>query len=467
MLAIKLHESVKNVIFLANPPDAVNKLARIITEGPYSRPRGSSSIHRHVLLLQSWWEERVLRGVGRYAAEHRWVLDSSMRWHHRLPPQPWSGDGIIAYCGMGRPDKAIIDFARKSKVPVVETQGTELVPNAGRVMVSNELIAETAAKHLLSLNFRHLGFVTFEENVMEVPRRLAFQKAAEAGGARFYPLTYANLIAEIASLPHPVGLMATNDANAMNVSLALTDAGLKVPEEYAVLGVDDTEIVCELAPVPLSSVNCNYEQQGYEAAALLDRLMNGEKPDGPPIIIEPRGVTVRRSTDAIALPDLDSARLLRYLRDHYLERFTLGIVAGDLGVSLRKVQTTFQHYLGHSMLDELTRLRVEHSKRLLSNPKLKIETVGVESGFSNRFHFIRAFQRVTGETPKDYRKRLNECQRPNEFSRPEERNGGAQTEEPGQRHLRKAKKSDLSFTSGNGLPPSEADKTSGLILRKT
>jgi LacI family transcriptional regulator len=386
----------------------------MITESPFARPRGSPSIHRHVLLLQSWWEERVLRGVGRYAAEHRWVLDSSMRWHHRLPPQPWSGDGIIAYCGMGRPNKDIIDFARKSKVPVVETQGTELVPNAGRVQISNERIARTGAEHLLSLNFKHLGFVTFEENAMELPRRLAFRQTVEAAGARFYALTYANLIAEITSLPRPMGLMATNDANAVNVCLALTDAGLKVPEEYAVLGVDDTEIVCELAPVPLSSVNCNYEQQGYEAAALLDRLMNGENAAAAPLIIEPRGVTVRRSTDAVALPDLDSARFLRYLRDHYLDHLTLGVIAGDLGVSLRKVQTIFQQYLGHSMLDEMTRLRVEHSKKLLLNPKLKIETVGVESGFSNRFHFIRAFQRVTGQTPKEYRKRLNEGQGPNQ-----------------------------------------------------
>jgi AraC-like DNA-binding protein len=146
---------------------------------------------------------------------------------------------------MGQPDKEIIDFARKSKVPVVETEGVKLVPNAGCVMVSNEQIGRAAAEHVLSLNFKHLGFVTFDEN-----------------------------------------------------------------------------------------------------AAICAIIITTGSPSG--------------------------------------------VVAEDLGVSLRKVQTTFQQYLGHSMLDELTRLRVEHSKRLLLNPKLKIETVGVESGFSKRFHFIRA-----------------------------------------------------------------------------
>ena len=261
----------------------------MLTENPFARLRGSPAIHRHILLLQSWWEERVLRGVGSFAAERRWVLDSSMRWHSRLPPQPWSGDGIIAYCGMGHPDMELLKFLRKANCPVVETQGTRLVPHAGRVMISNEQVGRVGAEHLLSLNYKHLAFVTFEENAMEVPRRLAFQRTVEAAGAHFHDLAFDTLLSEICALPRPVGLMATNDLNAVNVTLALTDAGWKVPEEYAVLGVDDTEIVCELAPVPLSSVNCNYEQQGYEAAALLSRLMDGEPAPVEPIVIYPQG----------------------------------------------------------------------------------------------------------------------------------------------------------------------------------
>ena len=376
------------------------------TESPFARPHGSPAIHRHVLLLQSWWEERVLRGVANYAAEHRWVLDSSMRWHRLLPPLPWNGDGIIAYTGMGRPNMDLIRFLSKMDCPVVETQGTPRLPNAGRVMVSNEQIGRIGAEHLLKLNFKHLGFVTFEENAMESPRRRAFQETVEAAGAKFHALTYGKFIPKISTLPRPIGLMMTNDLNAINVTLALIDAGWRVPEEYAVLGVDDTDIVCELAPVPLSSVNCSYEQQGYEAAALLDRMMHGEPVPAEPIIIEPKGVTVRRSTDTVALADFDSARFLRHLRDHYLEAHNLGQIAQTLGVSLRKVQINFRKHLQHSALDELTRLRIEHAQRLLMNPNSKIESVGMESGFSNRFHFIRAFERVTGETPSAYRRKL-------------------------------------------------------------
>ena len=375
-------------------------------ESPFARPRGSPTIHRHVLLLQSWWEERVLRGVASYAAEHRWVLDSSMRWHRRLPPLPWNGDGIIAYCGMGRPNRDLLRFLGKMDCPLVETQGTPRLPHAGRVMVANARIGQIGAEHLLKLNFKHLGFVTFEENAMESPRRRAFQETVEAAGAHFHALTFGKLISKLATLPRPIGLMATNDLNAINVTLTLIDAGWQVPEECAVLGVDDTDLVCELAPVPLSSVNCNYEQQGYEAAALLDRMMRGEPAPAEPVVIEPKGVTVRRTSDTVALADIDSARFLRHLRDHYREPRGLGQIAQDLGVSLRKVQTNFRRHLRHSVLDELTHLRVEHARRLLVNPKLKIETIGKESGFTDRFHFIRAFERVVGDTPSAYRRKL-------------------------------------------------------------
>lgn len=361
---------------------------------------------RRVLLIQSWWEERVLRGVGKYAAEHGWVLDSSMRWHGRLPASPWRGDGIIASSGMARPGLDIARFLRKAKCPVVETQGTTRLPGAGQVAVSHEQIGRLGANHLLSLHFQQLGFVTFEENATETPRRLAFRQAAEAGGAKFHALTAANLVREAASLPRPAGLMAVNDANAIQVIVALIDAGWAIPEDFAVLGVDDTEMACALAPVSLSSVNCNYEAQGYEAASLLDRLMDGHPAPEDPLIIPPRGVTVRHSTDAVTMDDPDSARFLRHLREHYLEAQKLDQISKSLGVSMRKVQMNFKKQLGRSVLDELTRLRIEHAKKLLPDRERLIEDIGRASGFSTRFHFIRAFQRVIGQTPNTYRKKL-------------------------------------------------------------
>jgi LacI family transcriptional regulator len=367
-------------------------------------PRQTRQARRHVLLVQSWWEDRVLRGVASYAAEQGWVLDCRMRWTHQLPtPGEWRGDGIIAYCGSAHPTPELIDFVRAANVPVVETQRVGRLSNSVRVSIPHESIGKLAAEHLLSLGFRELGFVTFEENLMERRRRSGFAKKVNAAGCRFHALEFPLLAEELPSIPKPLGLMAANDVNALSVIVACVDAGFGVPEEVAVVGVDDTEIVCDLAAVPLTSVNCNFEQQGYQAARQLDRLMNGESPPGKPIAIAPRGVTVRRSTDTISIPDLDSTRFLRYLRDHYREPLSLEESARRLGVSLRRVQNHFRAHVGRPAIQELTRLRVEHAKKLLPDPKLKLEVIAAESGFSNRFHFIRSFQRVTGMTPKGYR----------------------------------------------------------------
>ncbi len=364
-----------------------------------------------MLLAQTWWEDRVLRGVADYAAKHNWELECRMHWTHQLPAaREWRGDGIIAFAGVSREQqparRRLLEFVRRARVPVVDTQPLGNLLSAPKVFVPHEDVGRLAAKYFLGLNFRHVGFVTFDENPLEAQRRLAFQRAIEAAGAAFHALTPRSLRRTIARLPRPMALFAVNDANALEVVRACHDAGARVPEEFAVLGVDDTDIVCDLSAVPLSSINCNFERQGYEAAALLDRRMRGEPKPRMPLRIAPRGVTVRRSTDLPAIPHLDTARLLRFLRDHYREPLTVQQAGEKTGVRLRQVHETFREHVGHTMHRELTRLRVAHAKTLLGDSKQKLAAIAVESGFANRFHFVRAFRRLTGQTPSSWRRSL-------------------------------------------------------------
>lgn len=356
----------------------------------------------------------MLRGVADYASKHNWELQCRMHWTHQLPvPGEWRGDGIIAFAGVSRQmqpaTRRLIAFVRGVGVPVVETQAFGNHFNAPKVTVPHEAIGRMAAEHLLGLNFRHLGYVAFDENPLEQHRRLGFQRAVETAGATFHALTHRGLRRAIARLPRPMALLAVNDPNALEVILTCRDAGFRVPEEFAVMGIDDTEIICDLAAVPLSSINCNYERQGYEAAALLDRLMDGERKPAAPIIVPPRGVTVRRSTDIVAIPDLDTARVLRFMRDHYRECRNIQQIVRELDVPLRQVHSRFREHVGCTLLQELTRLRVEHAKKMLRESKAKMEAIGLESGFSNRFHFVQAFRRVTGQTPKAWRQAAREA----------------------------------------------------------
>ncbi len=370
-----------------------------------SPTRRTEPKRRSVLLAQTWWEDRVLRGVAAYAAEHNWELQCRMHWTHQLPARgEWRGDGIIAFTGMSRrlrPEtRRLIDFIRAARVPVVQTQAFGDPFRAPKVTVSHEDIGRMAAEYFLGLNFRHLGYVAFDENPLEATRRRGFRRAVEEEGATFHALTIGSLQRGLARLPRPMALLAVNDPNALDVIRACRDAGFRVPEEFAVMGIDDSAIVCDLAAVPLTSIDCNYERQGYEAAALLDRLMGGRRAPAVPVIIPPRGVTVRKSTNILAIPDLGAARMLSTLRQRFRECRSIQQFALELGLPLRRTHEYFRTYVGRTMLQELTRLRVEHAKHLLRDSKLKIETIAMECGFSNRFHFVNAFRRVTGKTPR-------------------------------------------------------------------
>ena len=371
----------------------------------------SAAPRRSVLLLQSWWEDRVLRGVARYARAHNWELQCRMRWTHEVPrPGAWRGDGIIAFTGVSpelrKAGAPLVAFVRATGLPVVETQEFGNLFDAPKVIVPHETVGRMAAEHLLGLRFAHLGFVTFEENLLERHRRQGFRRAVERAGATFHALTRRGLRGALARLPRPLALLAVNDINAVEVLQLCRDAGCRVPEEVAVMGIDDAEIICDLAAVPLTSLNCDFERQGFEAAALLDRLMNGERRVPRKIAVEPRGVTVRRSTDTIAIPDPEAARMLRLMRDRFREPWTIQEIAGELNLSLRRVHAAFRRQAGLSLLEELTRLRIAHAKTLLADTRLKLEAIAAESGFSSRFHFIRAFRRVTGRTPRTYRRTL-------------------------------------------------------------
>lgn len=368
--------------------------------------RTRREVRRKVLIALYWWEDRVFEGVAQVAAEHGWILDCRMRWRHMIPElASWQGDGIIANPGLSRPIEPLIDLIGRSEIPTVGLQGFGEYPSTVRVVLDHGAIGRMAAEHFLSLGFERIGYVLFADNPIEHARCDGFAGAVEAAGARFFRIPIAELRERLAAESMPVGLWALNDLNAIDVTTACLDAGFRVPEEVAVLGTDDSRTLCDFSEVPLSSVRCNFEEQGRVAAEILHRLMEGEALESESLVIEPAGVTSRRSTDTIAIPDLAAIEALRFIRDRFEEPLTVEQVAREVGVSLRRLQDSFRKHLGFTMAHEIARVRVEHARTLLADPQLKLDAVALESGFSSRFHFIRAFQRIMGETPTAYRKR--------------------------------------------------------------
>jgi LacI family transcriptional regulator len=179
---------------------------------------------------------------------------------------------------------------------------------------------------------------------------------------------------------------------------------LAVPDQVAVVGVDNDEFLCSLSDPPLSSIAPDTHRTGYEAAALLDRLMTGrEKQRGQAIFIEPLGVISRRSTDVFALGDADVSAAVRFIREHAWEGISVKDLLREVPLSRRVLEDRFRKLLGRTPHDEIARVRFERVRQLLREARLPLAEIARRSGFRNAEYLATAFRREFGMSPKSYR----------------------------------------------------------------
>jgi LacI family transcriptional regulator len=205
-------------------------------------------------------------------------------------------------------------------------------------------------------------------------------------------------------LPKPLGVMACNDMRGQHVLEACARVRLRVPEEVAVIGVDDDALLCELCDPQLSSVVPNAEGVGYEAAALLDRLMAGKAPLKTPLLISPLGITTRQSTDILAVEDPHIATALRFIREHACLGATVGDVLAHVPLSRTMLERGFRKYLGRSPQQEIRAIQMKRVSQLLADTNLKLAEIAELAGFKHPEYLNVAFKRDTGQTPGKYRK---------------------------------------------------------------
>ncbi|MHB8901503.1 MAG: XylR family transcriptional regulator, partial [Thermoguttaceae bacterium] len=272
----------------------------------------------------------LLRGVRRYLAEHGpWSVFMELRALDSATPlwlNKWRGDGILTRTGT----RSLADAVRRAKVPVVELRSPRLNPAAPWVGVDNHAMGKIVADHLMQRGFRHFGVYEIGTEIYFDERRTNFIDTVSAAGctcstynpdgASENPVAWEkhqeDLARWVSGLPKPVGIMACTDQLGFFLLEACVRAGIAVPEEVAVVGVENEESLCMMAVPTLSSVHFNAERVGYEAASVLNRMMRGEQPPREPILIEPLGVVVRGSSDAMAIEDRQIALAVRFIREH-------------------------------------------------------------------------------------------------------------------------------------------------------
>jgi LacI family transcriptional regulator len=374
---------------------------------------------RSVLLALTDTHHGFFKGAARYAREHHWHVVADMIYTAKIPVG-WRGDGILSFIG-DRDDLAA--FILASGLPAVEISMVRNDIKLPRVEGDNEMIGCLAAEHFLERGFRHFAWAPFLDDIVNAERNRGFANRLARADLTCQVLPPTNtrrspaatqdwtarrkaLTRELRRLPKPLAVFGYNDCVAADIIAACNDAGLFVPEAVAVLGVDNDTILCDCVSVPLSSVCHDLEGLAYQAATLLDRLMAGRKPPTEVIRVRPTGLVTRRSTDIVAVDNLQVARALRYIQDHY-DNPLLGVdaVVAATDLSRRPLEKAFRNEMKRSLNEEVVRLRIAQVKKLLTTTRLKVVEVAARTGFSRPSHLFRTFRKLVGMSPKIWRNR--------------------------------------------------------------
>lgn len=391
--------------------------------------QNSARVPNVALLLETSTEygRGLLRGIVRYSRLHGpWSLYVAPgHLEQELPnSRSWPGTGIIARIRSLQMEKLI----RATRVPFVASSLTEFRSpkrgdNFGEIRTDSEAIARLGVMHLLERGFRRYAFCGFTDCGWSMARESSFADFLRNKGFPCFThrirsanwmhwhnwiTVWENELLVVAnwlqSLPRPVGVMACNDICGRALLQGCVTAGLRVPDDVAVVGVDNDELMCELSNPPLSSVALNLERAGYDAASLLNALMDGRSPRERLVVVEPTHVVARRSSDVIAQEDPTVAVALQVIRNRAGQLLKIPEVVEKCGVSRRTLERRFHRAIGRSILSEITRCHVEQAKLLLLETNLPLRQVAAFAGFGSLKSFRRIFHQREGMTSASFRR---------------------------------------------------------------
>jgi LacI family transcriptional regulator len=373
----------------------------------------------HIALLvdtATSWGRRLITGVTSYSRQvgpwSIWIEDHGQDEQLRLPPG-WRGDGVIARVTSTEMARQL----KRAHVPVVNISGVQL-PSANfpRVTSDAHAVGRLAVQEFLNRGFRNLAYVDGSNRSYISSRYEAFNEFAKRAGhmtfhysaerrAKFptWEAQQTDLMRWLRELPKPVGITTFASRRGNEIIDACRRAKVAVPDEVAVLGGDNDEVICEASHPPLSGVIIPSEQMGFEAAALLHRLMHGKKPPKKPILIQPTGIVTRRSTDVLAIDDVDVATAIRVIREHAVEGIRVEEILREVAISRSSLERRFHQILGRSPAAELQRVRLEAAKRLLAESDMTMFDVAAASGFGSAEYMSFVFHRSLRLTPAKFR----------------------------------------------------------------
>jgi len=369
----------------------------------------------------------ILRGIAKYVRRLHdpWEFYFNPGDFDQVLPKmkEWGGHGIIARIQ----DEKTVWEIQKTGLPVIALDLPQSLKEQEitlekfcEVRSDSHTAAVLAADHFLERQFTRFAFVGNYGQIWSHLRQEFFQKYLGEKGftVHTYPipvrnkkqlrweLEHTNLEQWLQTLPKPIGLLACNDQRGREVLEACQGAGISVPYEIAVMGIDNDELLCDLSNPSLTSVVMNTEQGGYQAAELLDQMMRGHVPGKRVIIVHPLRIELRRSTDVAAIDDRDMASVMQYIHQNVGTSISIDEIAKYVSLSKRTLQIRFKNTFGRTINYETRTVKLSHARKLLQETELSIPEIAELSGFGTSSYLIQCFRQHFSLTPSKYRRTI-------------------------------------------------------------
>ena len=371
---------------------------------------------RNVLVMVSPMSFPRTEGIARFAREHDWnlMIQDRLGYH----PLAWSGDGIIATLRSDPVTFSSIARLMKRGIPTVDLTMSRPDVKVPRVTSDHEAIGRLAAEHFAERCFRNAVWFSTGWGPVHAMRFKGLSERLGCASAKWVlaenlPKSRQNdwtsfkkwLRGAFAAHPKPVAALTYDESDGARLLNAALELDISVPEELAILTIGDNSTICENQTVPLSSIDQNLERGGYEAAALLERLMAGGKPPEKPILIPPSGIVVRRSTEVVAVADPTVRGAMEFIAKNIARPIGAPQIAEALGVRRPVLDALFREHLVRSVGEEIRLQRFARAKLLLETTDMPVADIAAEAGYCTPSHLSNTFRAATGVSPRAWRNR--------------------------------------------------------------
>lgn len=368
------------------------------------------------------WGTNIVKGISDYALSHEnWFfhLVPSGKYERLNLPNGWDGDGIIARVTY----EELANQITNTKKPAVNVSwysfDTEHIPSC----ITDEVMASRMiTDHFLERGFKHFAYC----GPMNRPGYIdifgpAFMNAISESGAKCYCFdekrANSNLLDwdarlnqlgdwMVNKLPMPIAMLAFSSVGGRQIAEACRMKGLLIPDQVALMGGEYDELTCQITRPPLSSIDLSPQRVGWEAAAMLARMLNGEAPPKKPVRIPPARIITRQSTDTLAIDDPALVKALEFIAANSSRAISVKDILDSVPISRRVLEQRFQKYLGRSPATEIRRVRIEKAKRLLADSNQSMRAIAAACGFEYPEVLTRIFRRQEGVTPSTFRKQI-------------------------------------------------------------